>query len=674
MNFELKPVSLRHFKKTSSSVLKISVFLGLAGLLVFSVGCKKTSTVETQATQGSLNSRKKTACVSFQGNGVYYSAHVGALISILENNYEPVFASGGSSGAIIASVARALVENPSLRGSDGTFAPQKAATILASSSSVIESFLFLPLFTNPLKMLDALDGFFSSSAQGFINGALKDALVHAESVVGQATLVVDFFRTADFEVVLREKSLIQRELKIAALWSQSTGAIRVKPDQIADALFTPRKVLLSAKSDHLVEIQDRLFRLYKARYEDPLSNHKVAQETWNEFIEGNYELLSLNKPETRRLIFRNFIQATRSIESFDSLAAAMSGDVLLADPKRVFHAANGIDSRKGKKIEIPSNVVIHTTARRASKTADGWKEHKGVESLYQFYVSNSRDLKRNASVLLKPENNPLQPKDKSKLPVIPSERLAATTLPLGPALAATTGEVSAFERTPLTVDTATRNRFKWHSAEEQFIGFGGWLEKLPIGTLARFKECSPQNVDIYFYTSDGVAVNSFAKMIFTGLYMDFPLRGLIAQQIRNPTADLGALLSGDSKPSQTVEMPPETRNKIDSSLSSIEAIFEDWREAKARKGVLPVNFLFAQPAKMGGHDSQELNIEYRSNRRAMMLAVYEFTRKVLRDKNLGTAQLPLWSNPLNSILEKKTRDEVLSIISGVMPRPTWSEQ
>ncbi|NBW82375.1 hypothetical protein EBR21_11535, partial [bacterium] len=207
---------------------------------------------------------KKTACVSFQGNGVYFSSHVGALIALLENNYEPVFATGGSSGAILAGVARALAENPSLADAQG-FNPQDAAVILAASAPVIESVLFLPRFTTPLMLLDSLDVFLTGSSVGVLSAEPTDGLVNAESIVGQSTLVIDFYRTVDFSDVFAMNSVREREFELARLWKQFANTIDVTPEDAADALLTSRDALESQGRSDLVTIQDRIFKMYRSK-------------------------------------------------------------------------------------------------------------------------------------------------------------------------------------------------------------------------------------------------------------------------------------------------------------------------------------------------------------------------------------------------------------------------
>lgn len=644
-------------------------------LCVSLMACAPVNGVQTDSVQSKLSStsNKKTACLSFQGNGVYFSSHVGALIALLENNYEPVLSTGGSSGAILASVSRALVENPSLRGADGTFAPQQAARLLASSAPVIESVLFLPRFTTPLSLLDSFDVFFSGSAVGVLRADPKDALVHAESIVGQATLVVEFYRSVDFSKVIVEKDLAERERKMAALWRSFSDAIRVSPEEFADAIFVPRTQLVAEGKDRVVQIQDRFFRLYRSKQDNMINNFRTRQEAWNELLAGNFKVFGLDNPEKRRTLLKNILEAIRGVESFDSLAATLSGDFLLADPDRVYRAFDGFDSRTGRAIEIPSNVIIHSTARRAVKKVGEWFEVPGLESLHQVYMSNPSQVARNAQILLNPANNPIQPADKSKMPVIPTERLVVTGLELGPALAATTGEPTAFIRFPVRLDPKALERSSWVSSQEQLIGSGGWLEKVSLGTGTKFEECAAHNVDLYFSTSDGEGINRFAKMVFLGLFLDKPLRGLLAQQIQNPNINLSALLSGEVPNNKAFEPPADKKKSFDGVLESVDGVFSETRKLMARRGHLPVNFNYVNPVQIGGNSVKAVNTVFRSNRRAMILGAYEFTRKLAQERGLAGSSVLLWNKPLDSVLKQTKPQDVLAIVSDTLPRLSITE-
>ncbi|MFZ9520821.1 MAG: hypothetical protein ACO3A4_10110 [Silvanigrellaceae bacterium] len=612
---------------------------------------------------------KKTACVSFQGNGVYFSSHVGALISLLENNYEPVFATGGSSGAILAGVARALVENPTLSNTAG-FNPQDAAVVLAASAPIIESVLFLPRFTTPLLLLDSLDVFLTGSSLGVLSADPTDGLVNAESIVGQATLVVDFYRTVDFSQIRSLQSLREREVALARLWKQFANTVDVTPEDAADALLTSRDTLESEGRNDLVTIQDRIFKLFKSKKDTFHTNWKTQQESWNRLIGGNAKVFGLDSRERRQAIFKKLVEKVRSLESFDALSATFSGQFMLADPDRVYRAFEGFDSRTNRRIEIPSNTIIHSTARRAKKVDGDWREAKGIASLHQVYFSSPGQAGQFAEQLLLPGNNPLRPSDEKLQPIIPTERIVVTSLPLGPTLAATTGEPTAFLRYPIEIDVPARLRLGWTGVNDALIGYGGWLEKVSLGTARKFEACAAKNVDAYFFTSDGEGVNRFSKMALLGLFLDAPLRGLLAKQIERPS-DIHALLAGTSVNSGFAT--GELQSAFDEAVGSADRVFSDNRSTKGRLGHIPVNFIYVSPSEAKGAAAAKANVAIRSNRRAMVLAAYEFTRRIMSEQKMLSATLNFWNQDGDKIkvLPLENPADILSVVNQTFPRLSY---
>jgi hypothetical protein len=619
-----------------------------------------SSTVQTQQ-------KPRTACVSFQGNGVYFASHVGALISLLENNFEPVFATGGSSGAILASVSRALAENPSL-SYDGVFRPYDAARVLAASAPIIESVLFLPRFTTPLALLDSLDVFMTGSSLGVLRADPTDGLVNAESIVGQATLVIDYYRSTDFGGVLSKRTVHEREREVARLWKSFANTIDVTPEQFADAILTSRETLAENGESHLVEIQDRFFKLYRSKTDGFRSNYKTQQESWNNFIGPNAKVFGLDSQERRQALFKKLMPKIKTLESFDALAATLSGQFMLADPDRVFRAFEGYDSRNNRRIEIPSNVIIHSTARRAKRENGEWKEAKGISGLHQVYFTNPNQAPHVAERLAQPERNPLRPSNDKLQPVIPTERLVVTSQLLGPTLAATTGEPTAFLRFPIDLDVPARLRLGWTNVNETLVGFGGWLEKVSLGTARQFALCESKNVDAYFYTSDGEGVNRFAKMAFLGLFLDTPMRGLLGRQLQNPT-DMRALLAGTGAQTSTFSADPNM-TEFDAVVGSADSIFSDNRTAKGRMGHIPVHFNYVTPSEVKGDSAPELNVAIRSNRRAMVLAAYEFARRSFTVQGITSVPQNLWniSGDKVSVLTKDKSEDIQSVVDKAFPR------
>ncbi|MEI8026561.1 MAG: hypothetical protein WCI18_09445 [Pseudomonadota bacterium] len=631
------------------------------------LSCKAAHEKWDSDLQSSMNGTKKTACLSFQGNGTYFSSHIGALIALLESNYEPTFVTGGSSGAIIANIARALVENKSL-AVKGEFAPQMAARLLASSSGIIDSVLFLPRFTNPLILLDSFDVFISGTSQGVLFGDPKDGMVNAESIVGQSALVIDFFKTADFSEALKQSTIVEREATISKLWMSYSNSVLVTPNDAADAILTDKAALAAQGRNDLVIIQDRFFKMFRSKLDTSFRNYKTQQEEWNTFLAGNSARFGLENPIKRRTIFKAFLGKLKSIESFDAIYASFSGNFLLMDPDLVWGAFHGFDP-VGKRMEIPSNVIIHSTARRGQKTDGDFKEQRGLASLHQVYFTNQNMAERVRRTLYAPESNPLKPSSPEFPAALPSERIVVSSSLLGPALAATTGEPTAFTRYEIELDPEAQKRLPWLSSSDALIGYGGWLEKNSLGTGRKFAECAPDKVDTYMASGDGAKVTNFAKMAYFGLLLESPLRGLLARQVNNPS-DLRAFITGRAKQNQMFTSGPEV-DEIEKTASIVGQIFDESVSAKGRLGNIPLNFNHVAPSSSNGPKSADANMAFRSNRRAMVLGAYEFTRNLITHSGSRVPELNLFGIPSKSlsILSQGSDDEVMVTVNSAIPRP-----
>ncbi len=611
--------------------------------------------------------KKKTVCLSFQGNGTYFSSHIGALIALLESNYEPTFVTGGSSGAIIANIARAVVENPSL-GVGGEFAPQMAARLLASSSGIIDSMLFLPRFTTPLMLLDSFDVFISGTSQGVLFGDPKDGMVNAESIVGQSALAIDFFKTTNFSEALRQTTIASREAFVSKLWMSYSHSVLVTPDDAADALLTDRVTLTAQGRNDLVTIQDRFFKMFRSKLDTTFINYKTQQQDWNTFLAGNSATFGLNNPIKRRTIFKIFLDKLKSIESFDAIYASVSGNFLLIDPDIAWAAFHGYDP-VGNPMEIPSNVIIHSTARRGKRIDGDLIEQRGLASLHQVYFTNRKMVERVRTTLYAPEANPLKPASKGFSAALPSERIVVNSSFLGPALAATTGEPTAFTRYAINLDPEAPSRLPWLSTGDVLIGYGGWLEKNSLGTGRKFAECAPERVDTYMASGDGPMVTSFAKMAYFGLLLETPLRGMLARQVSNP-ADLRAFISGRAKQNQMFTSGPEV-DEIENTAHIVGQLFEESLASKGRLGNIPFNFSEVAPSSSNGPKTADANIAFRSNRRAMVLGAYEYTKSLLALSGSQVADLSLFGIPSQSlsILSKASGEDVQAVVNSAMPRP-----
>ncbi|NBW82414.1 hypothetical protein EBR21_11735, partial [bacterium] len=183
----------------------------------------------------------------------------------------------------------------------------------------------------------------------------------------------------------------------------------------------------------------------------------------------------------------------------------------------------------------------------------------------------------------------------------------------------------------------------------------------------QFETCASENVDAYFYTSDGDGVNRFAKMALLGLFLDAPLRGLLAKQIEHPT-DIHALLAGTTVNSGIAA--GDLRSTFDDAVDSADRVFSDNRAAEGRAGHIPVNFIYVSPSEVKGAAAAKINIAIRSNRRAMVLAAYEFTQRVMAEQKMKRSSLDLWnlSGDKIKMLSVENPADVLGLVNQAFPR------
>jgi hypothetical protein len=217
------------------------------------------------------------------------------------------------------------------------------------------------------------------------------------------------------------------------------------------------------------------------------------------------------------------------------------------------------------------------------------------------------------------------------------------------------------------LDFASRGRLGWTTPNETLVGYGGWLEKISLGTAMQFDQCAPNRVDLYVFTSDSGGVGKFTKMAFLGLFADEPYRGALAEIAENP-AEISKLLSGSTDNWGFLE--GQAQREFDALVASTEQLFIDSKSATAKKGHVPVLVEHASPSGLEGSDGVRQSIEIRSNRRALVLAAYEKTRKILGQKNLLSQSMMLWNEPGEkiSISSLLTPESVQGAIERIAPR------
>lgn len=173
------------------------------------------------------------ACLGIQGNGTNFSSHLGTLIALYENNIDPEVIIGGSSGSIVGSIGRALMNNKSIRDPKNAVQypvmnkdsgtplrdefgkmswidlsyTQKAALVLAAAEDVMNGFLFLPGIdeVTSFEYVTYLLNFKDSLVKGnqLPAEAINSKILNIEPTVGTAVLITAFFQHFDFGSILK---------------------------------------------------------------------------------------------------------------------------------------------------------------------------------------------------------------------------------------------------------------------------------------------------------------------------------------------------------------------------------------------------------------------------------------------------------------------------------------
>lgn len=599
------------------------------------------------------DTKTKRACLSFEGNGIYFASHIGTLIAFYEQGYRAAISSGGSSGAIIAATASALEMNPSLQRS-GYF-PHQAAKVLAASTPIINSVLFLPNINRPLRMVDALDIFLSGSSEGILASDSENGLAHLESIVGQSALIVEFFRTFDFSRAL-SLSFNDRQLAISNGWKNFTGAIIVSPDELADAMFLSEKELIAQGAEKEITIQKRLFELFKGDRSSYYRSIEGQREQWNQFAEANAKLFGFKDRETRRKTFKRLVSAIRAGEDFASVAGTIGHPFILPDPKIVYRAFLG-RGPSGQALELPNGFLLHSTARRTSSS--GRTEMAGLSHLYQIYYP-SRDLYSEAVGL---RSSGLSPFENGEFSVIPNSRILVSNASLPEALSISVGEPTGFSRRAAPLDGRARALIKDDSLGTSLMGYGGWLEKSTISTLSRFRSCAPQNVDFFVSSVGAEKMSSFPKMALAGVYSSNPYRGALEKLVSQPS-EFSRLFSGQTAAGATLK--PEDKIEFEKALRSAEGAAAKSLSMSASMG--RVNVVYDLKTVTAAGSNNAIKQIMQADRRALILSSYIHASRQFG----GQSKLPdLWASsdlaPINQITEAGVLRES---VEKALPRPT----
>lgn len=594
-------------------------------IIYFLPSCKSVDVREQNVSQVANFGSGATACVGFQGNGTYFSTQVGQLIALLEAGITPEYAAGGSSASILAALSRGIVRNKSL----GT--PQNAAKVLAAAASVIESVMFLPNFVEPLELFAAFQIQQGAASIEALASSPNNGLVHFESIAGQGTLVVDFFSRMDFSSVVG-LSYAEREMKIAALWKQYVKGEVVTRREMAKAIFT-NEDKLDAK---LLGVQKKLFQLFRTGPDNgfrPLSERRVS---WNKFL--NSSLIKDKSDEEKEGMLVKLLETFKTVESFDAIYATFNNTFILPNPNVVLSAFGG-NSPLGGVVDIPPNTLIHTTARRGTLNTSLIKEEVGIENLYQVYFTSVTDESAVRSALK--ANNPHPG-------VVRDQNVITIGTILSRAIASSVSEPTIFVRKKIELRGGSATQVPWANSTDVLVGYGGWLEKAPTVSLAKLSKCSSENVDLVYLTTDFTKMSNFGKAALAATYTNKISTKIYQNSPNTPF-----------RPTSQSQL-----QELGGAIAASERNFDDILAYKGKRGSVVVRFDHSSPTK-----DKDVNLEFRSNRRSLILGSYEFAKGQLAAAGFRGNVGGLWAQPVSDILESSSPEVLKQKVNASMPRP-----
>lgn len=565
-----------------------------------------------------------SACVGYQGNGTYFSTQVGQLIALLEAGIKPKYAAGGSSASILAALSRGIVTNPTLSR------PQDAAKVLAAAGAVIESIMFLPNFVEPLELFAAFQIQQGAARIQALASSANNGLVHYQSIAAQGVLVVDFFARTNFSSI-KNLSYTEREKAIVSKWKTFVGGMVVSRRDVAKAIFTNENQL----DNNLRTVQKRLFELFRTGPDNGFRPLSERRKTWNEFLTS--AIIKDKSDDEKEGMLVKLLETVKTIESFDAVYSTFNDTFILPDPRIILSAFGG-NSPAGGVVQIPSNTIIHTTARRGRKTTGLVSEEVGLENLYQVYFTAAANADSVGSALR--ANNPHSG-------VILDENVVTIGTILSKAISSSVSEPTVFIRDRIDLASSSA-QVPWAGGSDMLVGYGGWLEKAPTVSLSKLPECSPENVDLVYLTTDLTKISNFGKAALSAVYTNRISTKIYLTQPNTPF-----------RPSN-----PEQLRQLGGAIQAAERNFDDILNYSGRRGSVVVRFNHSSPT-----GNKDVNIEFRSNRRSLILGSYEFAKAKLQSAGFGGNVSGLWAQPVSGVLSSGSVDALRQKVNSAMPRP-----
>lgn len=542
-------------------------------------------------------------CLSVMGNGSNFPAHVGPFIALLERNLYPRIVSGSSSASISAAMLRGLLENQSLQTTEVLGAggvpltrSQKAALVLASSTRLFETFLFLPAiksFKETARSMALLargerfgDGFLTGPDSNFANGP---------AIVGQAVLAVDFFKNSDFAPVLKETNFQARVKMMQEGWVQKADLMLVSPDEFANTIFRP---LEQAKNkERAKEIKKRYFDVFLNHYTENGAASASEVEGLEKHLRRVGIALLTVRDERLTKAFLTVVQKLTPVPFVGSVAETLSKPFYLPSGKTVFSAYNDVSQT------LPSGTLIHTTARTVNRN-NPRKYLPGFENFYQVYYPAgdfAADLQGKWQALGDGRGFIEFKSGESYQSLLPKQR----TVVLGPkslshAILASVSEPGAFEGIPIQTSESEIAQNGLPSGDFYLGTYGGWLESISLSTLGRLNAC--QGVKFLSFISITPFVNNFQRKAFRGV------------------------VEGESALDNGTDIPPLEEATADTPFAKLyNTLGYSLRYARGMQGsqgAFAFDFDWDTPSGLPGDDGKRMNVAIQNNRTALMLSSY----------------------------------------------------
>lgn len=543
------------------------------------------------------------ACVSLQGNGERYPALLAQMMALMEIGIEPQVVMGGSSAAPTAALVRGLLANPSLRETrvlhpDGTemLPAQKAARLLAASISPIETLLVMPAFNRLGETLRNLLLYRGAelAADAFL-GFPSQALANIETAAGQTAMLSEFFTKEDFSDLVAEPDFSRRQQEVFERWLRFGNHMLVTPREFIRALVTAPKD--PAWTPRKEEIKTRFFEFFRTTITPPGEMPEKALAAYNQRLNHVWKWIAQVPDAQLEATYRRALDVLRRFPFVSYAATTVASPFWLPDSRRIWERYVAQDS------PLPAGTIIHSSARIARRTAAGsYQEKEGLENLFQVLLPSADvapDLVA-AHERLFPARSFLEYPEPAVewARVLPAEQFVVLPArPLSTALVISEAEPNAFRRDPIVLrpEEMVHNTLLHGNA---LLTYGGWLDHVNLGTLARVPACTK--------ASFHVEVSTLSE-------------GLRSFQVRAARP----IISG-AIPSILRRLLGLNESSGDPTVLWVDALWRSWRHSRTlHQGYIHLNFDWDNASGQQGDLAVRLNQAFDTNRKAIFLRAYQ---------------------------------------------------